>query len=115
MAPNFFSRITIFTLILSLCSAALPAPVLAATPADFGLISPASVSIAQQQNHQAGSVSENQDQEQAEIKAHVIKFYLDPALVPNMDFAKAALPKYVEDMNTILPGKKHKPPACIQP
>lgn len=102
MAPKIFSRITIFTLILSQCFAAIPAPVLAASPADFGLTSPTSATIAQQLNHKAGSVSENQNQEQSEIKKHVFKFYLDPALVPNMDFAKAALPKYVEDMNTIL-------------
>ena len=102
MAPKLFSRITIFTLSLSLCFAAIPAPVLAASPADFGLTSPPSATIAQQLNHKAGSVSENKNQEQSEIKQHVFKFYLDPALVPNMDFAKAVLPKYVEDMNTIL-------------
>ena len=100
--PNYFSRITLFTLILWLCFAAIPAPVLAASPADFGLTSPTSGTIAQQLNHKADSVSENQNQEQSEIKQHVFKFYLDPALVPNMDFAKATLPKYVEDMNTIL-------------
>ena len=32
----------------------------------------------------------------------VFKFYLDPALVPDMNFAKAVLPKYVADMNVIL-------------
>jgi hypothetical protein len=35
-------------------------------------------------------------------RIHTFKFYLDPALVPNMDFAKAVLPKYIADMNTIL-------------
>ncbi len=85
MVPKIFSRIAIFTLILSLCLAAIPAPVLAAAPADLGLTSHTSATIAQ-----------------SEIKDHVLKFYLDPALVPNMDFAKAVLPKYVEDMNTIL-------------
>jgi hypothetical protein len=94
MAPKFFSRIAIFTLILSLCFAAIPAPVLAA--------SPASGTISQKTNRKTGSVSENQNQEQSEIKEQVFKFYLDPVLVPNMDFAKAVLPKYVEDMNTIL-------------
>jgi hypothetical protein len=83
MAPKFFPGITIFVLILSLCLAAIPAPVLAAS-------------------------SENQNREQSGIKQHVFKFYLDPALVPNMDFAKAVLPKYEYH-----PGKKHKPPACI--
>ncbi len=102
MALKYFSRITIFTLILSLCFVAIPDPVLAASPADFGLASPASATVAQQSNHKAGSVSENQNQKQSEIKEQVFKFYLDPALVPNMDFAKAVLPKYVEDMNAIL-------------
>jgi len=77
MAPKFFPGITIFILILSLCLAAIPAPVLAAS-------------------------SEKQNQEQSGIKQQVFKFYLDPALVSNMDFAKAVLPKYVEDMNIIL-------------
>jgi hypothetical protein len=89
MASRLFPRITIFNLILSLCFAAIPASVQAASPADFGLTSPTSATI-------------NQYQGQSEIKTNVFKFYLDPALVPNMDFAKAALPKYIEDMNTIL-------------
>ncbi|MEO6513877.1 MAG: Ig-like domain-containing protein [Candidatus Saccharimonadales bacterium] len=37
-----------------------------------------------------------------EQKDHVIKFYIDPSLVPDMDFAKQVLPKYVQDMNAIL-------------
>jgi hypothetical protein len=36
------------------------------------------------------------------LKIHVIKFYLDPALAPDVEFAKSVLPKYVADMNTIL-------------
>ncbi len=36
------------------------------------------------------------------FKEHVIKFYLDPAIVPDTDFAKSVLPKYVADMNAIL-------------
>lgn len=32
----------------------------------------------------------------------IFKFYLHPALVPDMQFAKTQLPKYVADMNTIL-------------
>jgi hypothetical protein len=75
------SKITVFTLILALCFAAIPAPVLAA-----------SVTSSQQRNHKTNS----------EIKEQVLKFYLDPALVSNMGFAKSVLPKYVEDMNTIL-------------
>jgi hypothetical protein len=35
-------------------------------------------------------------------KDHEIIFYFDPNLVADMDFAKAVLPKYVEDMNRIL-------------
>ena len=35
-------------------------------------------------------------------KTHVFKFYLDPALVPDLDFAKTVLPQYVADMNVIL-------------
>jgi hypothetical protein len=36
------------------------------------------------------------------IKTHVFKFYLDPSLVPDMQFAKTNLPKYVQDMNYVL-------------
>ena len=36
------------------------------------------------------------------VQEQVLKFYLDPALVPDMNFAKAVLPKYVADMNAIL-------------
>jgi len=38
----------------------------------------------------------------AEIKQNVIKFFLDPSLVPDMDFARTALQEYVQDLNTIL-------------
>ncbi len=33
---------------------------------------------------------------------HHFKFYLDPALLTDMGFAQAVLPKYVADMNTVL-------------
>jgi hypothetical protein len=102
MARKIFFRITIFTFILSLCFATIPAPVMAASSTGSDLTAPTSTTIAQQLNHKVGSVSENQNQEKSETKNHVFKFYLDPALVPNMDFAQAVLPKYVEDMNTIL-------------
>lgn len=36
------------------------------------------------------------------MREHVIKFYLDPALVPDVEFAKTVLVKYVDDMNTVL-------------
>lgn len=41
-------------------------------------------------------------QEQAGNNQHVLKFYFDPVLVPEMIFAKTVLPKYVEDLNAIL-------------
>jgi hypothetical protein len=102
MVPTSVSRIAAFTLTLVLSFSGIPAPVLAASPVDLDLTAPAATSMAQQPNPKTGSVFENQNQEQSEIKPHFFKFYLDPALVPNMDFAKAVLPKYVEDMNTIL-------------
>ena len=39
---------------------------------------------------------------EASPKTHLFKFYLDPTLVPNMDFAKTVLSKYIADMNIIL-------------
>jgi len=36
------------------------------------------------------------------VHEQVLKFYLDPTLVPDLNFAKAVLPKYVADMNVIL-------------
>ncbi|MBN1536804.1 MAG: hypothetical protein JW908_08745 [Anaerolineales bacterium] len=52
--------------------------------------------------HYSGSMATNQHLEESGIKEHVLKFYLEPALVTDMEFAKMVLPKYVEDMNTIL-------------
>lgn len=72
MASKFSTKLTILALILTVCFTGISTPVLAASPAQTG------------------------------IEEMVFKFYLDPALVPNMDFAKAVLPKYVADMNTIL-------------
>lgn len=40
--------------------------------------------------------------ETSPLKTHIIKFYLDPTLSADMDFAKQVLPKYVDDMNFIL-------------
>lgn len=37
-----------------------------------------------------------------EQKNHIFKFYLDPKLAQNKEFAKKVLPKYVADMNHIL-------------
>jgi len=39
---------------------------------------------------------------QETLKEHIIKFYLDPALVSDADFARSVLSKYVQDMNIIL-------------
>ena len=39
---------------------------------------------------------------QSPVQLHTFKFYLDPALAPDMAFAKAVLPKYIADMNTVL-------------
>ena len=39
---------------------------------------------------------------QSPLKEHHLKFYLDPALVPDPAFARTVLPKYVADMNLIL-------------
>jgi hypothetical protein len=71
MAPKFFSKIAIFVFILALF--AIPAPVLAGSPAE---LSP--------------------------TNTHSIKFYLDPALVTDPQAVKLSLAKYVADMNTIL-------------
>ncbi|RPH57457.1 MAG: hypothetical protein EHM81_11560, partial [Chloroflexi bacterium] len=73
MAPKFFSKILISILVAGLISAVLPAPALAGSRA-----------------------------ETSPIKEHTLKFYLAPALVPDVETAKASLVKYVADMNTIL-------------
>jgi hypothetical protein len=73
MAPKFIIRITITSLVLALFTTILPTPALAASSAD---ISP--------------------------FKEHIVKFYLDPALVPDLEYAKIVLSKYISDMNTIL-------------
>jgi hypothetical protein len=36
------------------------------------------------------------------MREHVIKFYLDPVLVPDVEFTKTALVQYVDDLNVIL-------------
>ena len=73
MVSNFYSRTTCLALALALCLAAIPAPAFASSP-----------------------------RTELTIKEHPFKFYLDPALVPDMDFAKTVLVKYVYDMNIIL-------------
>jgi hypothetical protein len=53
-------------------------------------------------DHTANPIQENPSQEQIETKGHIFKFYLDSAIAADIEFAKAVLPKYVEDMNSIL-------------
>lgn len=73
MAPKFFSRIVSLAVTVALCLAAVPTSAFAAAPA----VDPS-------------------------VKEHPFKFYLDPALVPDMSFAETVLTKYVADMNYIL-------------
>jgi len=73
MAPKFIIRLNALALTLAICLASFPTPALASAN---------------------GTLSES--------KTHVIKFYLDPVLVTNLEFAKTVLPKYVADMNTVL-------------
>ncbi len=72
MAPKFFSRLAGVAIIIAICAAALPAPVFASTPGADPL------------------------------REHVLKYYLDPALVPDMAFSRSALVQYTEDMNFVL-------------
>lgn len=73
MALKLSSKIIITASILALCMAGISFPVSAA-----------------------------EAQSLAAVKEMPFKFYLDPALVTDMDFAKTALSGYVEDMNGIL-------------
>lgn len=72
MASGSFRKLISFSLIMAFALAAIPSSVRAAPVKEYI------------------------------VKEHVFKFYLDPALVPDLDFAKRVLPKYVADMNTIL-------------
>lgn len=73
MASKFFLRHLLTTLIIITCVVSTYTPALAA-PA----------------------------REETSSKVHVIKFFLDPALVPDMNVAKDVLSKYVADMNVVL-------------
>ena len=73
MASKPFSRLILFALAFALFVAGLPTPALAQSASESSL-----------------------------AKVHSFKFYLDPSLVSNMEFAKAVLPKYIADMNSIL-------------
>lgn len=72
MALEKISRLIRFAVLLALCAAALPMPAFASAPAVETL------------------------------KVHRLKFYLDPLLVPDLEFARGSLAKYVEDMNFVL-------------
>ena len=74
MVPNFYSRTIRLAVILALCLAVIPVSA-------FALSSQA---------------------ESTTLKEHTFKFYLDPTLVPDINFAKTVLAKYVNDMNIIL-------------
>ncbi|MBK8616085.1 MAG: S-layer homology domain-containing protein [Anaerolineales bacterium] len=74
MVPKYFSNSICLAIILTLCLTAVPAPVFAASSRVESVV----------------------------VNEHVIKFYLDPALVPDVNFAKAVLGEYVHDMNVIL-------------
>ena len=73
MAPKLLSVIRVLVLSLTLCLTTIATSALAASPSAA-----------------------------PPIKQHIIKFYLDPALVPDLEFAKTVLPKYVSDLNIIL-------------
>ncbi len=76
MAPKLLLRVVASAIILSLGFSTLPT--------------------------QAKATSFSANETQEEIKQHTFKIYLDPLLMPDMDFAQAVLPEYVEDMNAIL-------------
>ena len=73
MTPRFFIRHVVLVLTLIACLASSYTPALASSP-----------------------------EEGTPSIVHVIKFYLDPALVPDIQVAKTVLSKYVGDMNSIL-------------
>ena len=78
MAPQKKFNFKFLVLILTLCVTAIPVPA------------------------QAASSAQPNGQEQPAINEHVIKFYLDPVLVPDIDVAKTVLAKYVDDLNFVL-------------
>jgi hypothetical protein len=73
MASNFFLRHLVITLIVITCVVSTYTPALAAS-----------------------------SREETPSEVHIIKFFLDPALVPDMNVAKVVLAKYVADMNVAL-------------
>ena len=72
MALKRFSKFIMFVLAFVLLLASLPMSALAA-PAD-----------------------------ESAFKVHPFRFYFDPGLITDIDFAEAVLPKYIADMNRVL-------------
>lgn len=94
MAPKLSTKIIVIASVLVLSVAGISSPVLAASPLESKYESSSLKDISN------STAAENLLQ--SNIKEMVFKFYFDPALVPDMDFAKVVLPKYIEDMNRIL-------------
>ena len=104
MAPKFFFNSTLTVLILTLILGSFPAPVRAASIDRAELASAGKFPSPTTQRivDKPDFAFKNETLQQLTVKEHVFKFYLDPALVPNLDFAKTVLPKYIADMNAIL-------------
>ncbi|NMC13865.1 MAG: hypothetical protein GYA34_13405 [Chloroflexi bacterium] len=95
-------RVTLFALVLFVSFITNPITV---SSASSGKPAPNNLKSSVQKNLYtilSESPVENPDFEPLEIKEHIFKFYIASKLVPDIDFAKMVLPKYVEDMNTIL-------------
>ncbi len=97
---NIFSRILIIIFVIGL--AGNPISTAAASTSRLNVNSLSSTTSNLRINHLVNSIHENQNQDQLETKDHIFKFYLDEALAPDIEFAKMVLPKYVEDLNSIL-------------
>jgi hypothetical protein len=97
---DIFLRIVLFLLVIWFSTN--PSSIATASQSSFAISLASSSTPDQRLNHATSSVQEYSYQEQSEIKGHVFKFYLDNAVAPDIEFAKAVLPKYVEDMNSIL-------------
>lgn len=95
-------RVVLVTFITLFCMIINPNTAFSASFDKASTRLPTSSMINYRNKHYSGSMATNQHLEESGIKEHVLKFYLEPALVTDMEFAKMVLPKYVEDMNTIL-------------
>lgn len=99
MASKIFTNIIILAVALALCFSGAPSPVLAASSTESDL---APFNSTQSFLPLGSNLINANLLTETSIKEMTFKFYLDPALVPDMDFAKAVLPKYIEDMNIVL-------------